>query len=120
MLTPFDVPELIYIEASAFRALAGHMLLVLVSAYLSPTKSLLKSDLQSLRELSKSVLIAGDPYCKQGSWNSSKFNSNDRVLFGLGQHHNFNVIAPNTPTVLDITLLKVSLSIFYRFRLERL
>lgn len=120
---PLDPPPLTNIEASVCHlSLTGHPPLIIVSTYLSPTKSLLKSDIQSLLSLGNSVLLTGDLNSKHPRWNSRVANQRGHDLNRLtdrnGAHFmDFEVIAPLRPTryptadghrpdVLDIAILK--------------
>ncbi|CAH2108991.1 unnamed protein product [Euphydryas editha] len=118
---PIDPPPLSCIEVSMCRvSLTGHQPVTLASMYLSPSKSLLESDIRSLLSTGSSVLLAGDLNSKHYQWNSRSINTKGRELDRLTSlpSLDFEVIAPQTPTrfpfrnsndrpdVLDIAILR--------------
>lgn len=119
---PLDPPQLTNIEATVCHiGMTGHQSIVLVSAYLSPTKDILESDLRSIMSMGNSVILAGDLNCKHPRWNSRISNSKgvrlNAILDG-SRNPDIEIVAPTEPTrypirqtndnadVLDIALLK--------------
>lgn len=115
---PLDTPPLIDLEASVCRlAMTGHPSIIIASCYLSPSKTILKSDLEALLNLGSSVILAGDFNCKNTLWNCVANNPNGIKLDRLVDTLNFDIIPPMAPThypfnvahrpdILDFALLK--------------
>ncbi|GBP34182.1 RNA-directed DNA polymerase from mobile element jockey [Eumeta japonica] len=84
---PIDLPTLSNIEATGCRlAMTGHRTLVIVSIYLSPSKKLLRSDIEALLALGDAIILFGDFNCKHTNWGCAVSNPGDHrpVLLRLG------------------------------------
>lgn len=116
---PLDPPPtLTNIEVSVCKVhMTGHPPTIIASAYLSPSKSLLRSDLQTLLDMGDSVIIAGDLNCKSTRWNCNSTNRGGIELENIYDltTSRFEIIAPLTPTrfgprgrpsILDIAILQ--------------
>lgn len=119
---PLEPPPLLNIEASICRLeMTGHEAIVIASVYLSPNKTILESDVNSLLSLGKSVILAGDLNSKHTRWNSKCINARGKTLSRLldKQVFDMRIAAPEEPTrypqndrepknpdVLDIAVLK--------------
>ncbi|GBP86542.1 RNA-directed DNA polymerase from mobile element jockey [Eumeta japonica] len=102
---PIDLPTLINIEATGCRlAMTGHGTLVIVSIYLSPSESLLRSDLEALLALGDSVILFGDFNSKNRKWGCEIPNTNGTNLYKLSRELKFEIIAPPMPTHYPDTL----------------
>ncbi|GBP40816.1 Probable RNA-directed DNA polymerase from transposon BS [Eumeta japonica] len=102
---PIDLPTLSNIEATGCRlAMTGHGTLVIVSIYLPPSKSLLRSDLEALLALGDSVILFGDFNSKNRKWGCEIPNTNGTNLYKLSKDLKFEIIAPPTPTHYPDTL----------------
>ncbi|CAB0041795.1 unnamed protein product, partial [Trichogramma brassicae] len=106
------------IECSIIRvAMTGHQPINIASVYLSPNKTLLRSDLESLFALSHSTILAGDFNSKSRTFSSAFNSANGNILEGLMDRLDFDVahtvepthypnVVEHTPSVIDIALLK--------------
>ncbi|CAH2106116.1 unnamed protein product [Euphydryas editha] len=113
---PLDPPALSNIEASMCRvSMTGHQSVTLASVYLSPSKSLLESDIRSLLSTGDAALLAGVLNSKHIRWYSNRIDRRGRELDRLTSLINFDIIATQAPThflanyhpeTLDIAVLK--------------
>ncbi|GBP87584.1 RNA-directed DNA polymerase from mobile element jockey [Eumeta japonica] len=96
---PIDLPTLSNIEATGCRlAMTGHRTLVIVSIYLSPSKKLLRSDIEALLALGDAVILFGDFNCKHTNWGCAVSNPGGNKLAKLSRKLKFDIVAPLTPT----------------------
>ncbi|GBP94792.1 Probable RNA-directed DNA polymerase from transposon BS [Eumeta japonica] len=96
---PIDLPNLTNIEATGCRlAMTGHKPLVIVSIYLSPSKKLLRSDIEALLALGDAVILFGDFNCKHTNWGCAVSNPGGNKLAKLSRKLKFDIVAPLTPT----------------------
>ncbi|GBP83141.1 RNA-directed DNA polymerase from mobile element jockey [Eumeta japonica] len=96
---PIDLPTLSNIEATGCRlAMTGHRTLVIVSIYLSPSKKLLRSDIEALLTLGDAVILFGDFNCKHTDWGCTVSNPGGNKLAKLSRKLKFDIVAPLTPT----------------------
>ncbi|GBP29528.1 Probable RNA-directed DNA polymerase from transposon BS [Eumeta japonica] len=84
--------------------MTGHGTLVIVSIYLPPSKSLLRSDLEALLALGDSVILFGDFNSKNRKWGCEIPNTNGTNLYKLSKELKFEIIASLTPTHYPDTL----------------
>ncbi|GBP67562.1 RNA-directed DNA polymerase from mobile element jockey [Eumeta japonica] len=96
---PIDLPNLSNIEATGCRlAMTGHKSFVIVSIYLSPSKKLLRSDIEALLALGDAVILFGDFNCKHTNWGCAVSNPGGNKLAKLSRKLKFDIVAPLTPT----------------------
>lgn len=94
----------------------GRTRLALIAAYLSPAKTLNKTDLLTTLDTNLPTILAGDLNAKHTNWNSKTNNTKGLLLKQIAQDENLLVIAPDEPThvhlvsnttdVLDVAILK--------------
>ncbi|GBP27707.1 RNA-directed DNA polymerase from mobile element jockey [Eumeta japonica] len=96
---PTDLPNLSNIEATGCRiAMTEHRTLVIVSIYLSPSKKLLRSDIETFLTLGNAVILFGDFNCKHTNWECAVSNPGGNKLARLSRKLKFDIVAPLTPT----------------------
>ncbi|GBP71322.1 Probable RNA-directed DNA polymerase from transposon X-element [Eumeta japonica] len=95
----------------------GHRTLVIVSIYSSPSKKLLRSDIEALFVLGDAVILFGDFNCKNTNWGCAVSNPGGNKLARLSRKLKFDIIAPLTsthypddlvsrPSIIDIAISK--------------
>ncbi|GBP34191.1 Probable RNA-directed DNA polymerase from transposon BS [Eumeta japonica] len=85
---PIDLPTLSNIEATGCRlAMTGHRTLVIVSIYLSPSKKLLRSDIEALLALGDAIILFGDFNCKHTNWGCAVSNPGGNSISGALTNH---------------------------------
>lgn len=110
-------PANLQIEATLVQVQTRTGSITIGSLYNPPTKKLEKADLESLINLDRKVIMAGDLNAKHSDWHSQTTNANGRRLKRISDETDFLVSAPQTPTrypsienhrpdVLDITIFK--------------
>ncbi|GBP66687.1 hypothetical protein EVAR_79042_1 [Eumeta japonica] len=88
---PIDTSPLTNLEAIVCRlAMRGHSILIIASVYLSPTKKLLRSNLESLFSLGDAVILFADFNNKNVEWKCLTTNKNGRKLSSLADKIGFN------------------------------
>ncbi|GBP79733.1 RNA-directed DNA polymerase from mobile element jockey [Eumeta japonica] len=121
---PIDLSNFTNIGTTGCRlAMTEHGTLVIVSIYLSSSKSLLRSNLEALLALGDPIILFGDFNCKSRNWGCVVPNTNGTTLNKLSKKKKFNIITPLTPThypddltsrpsILDLAITKeVSLNV---------
>lgn len=110
-----------HIEATAAKiTLSNRKVLKVIAVYKRPSKSLLKTDLETLFAENIPTLVAGDLNSKNMEWGCGKTNQNGRVLKNILQEKEWRLHAPDRPThiprkpgampdILDIVLTKQDL-----------
>lgn len=93
-----DLPPLETIEATAIKLLTSKDPIVIISAYKSPPKDLQLQDLQTLNQLGRRIIIAGDINAKNPLWHSRVWNPTGRRLEIFANQLHLYVDAPTTPT----------------------
>ncbi|GBP86572.1 RNA-directed DNA polymerase from mobile element jockey [Eumeta japonica] len=78
--------------------MTDHKTLVIVSIYLSPSKKLLRSDIETLLALRDAVNLFGDFNCKHTNWGCAVSNPGGNKLARLSRKLKFDIVAPLTPT----------------------
>lgn len=122
--SPLDSPALTNLEVSACRlGMTGHPDINIISAYLSPNKTILQTDLNAVFAGEDSVILAGDLNCRHVQWHCNPSNSNGRALLRMTDTLDIDIVAPmeathyppiveQRPSTLDIALFKsISLGI---------
>jgi hypothetical protein len=111
-------PSLSALEVSVCQlGMIGHPSLTIASCYLSPSKRLLKSDLEALFAMGTAVVLAGDFNSKHTLWSCSSTNVNGTSMSKFADELLFDLVVPLTPTYypavaghnpnpLDVALLK--------------
>ena len=111
------VPGLTHLEATAIQVtLAGRPVIVL-AAYLSPTRPLIGADLSSCFGWGLPVLMAGDLNAKHVDWNSRLTTRRGKLLRAYADENSCLIFGPDSPTtnpynpsvtpdVLDIVITK--------------
>ena len=110
----FPLPPTSRLEATivCLQLRSGNTLVV-VSAYLPPSSTLLPSDLDSIFSSQDAVLLAGDLNCKHTIWNNASTNTNGNTLLSYCLNKTITINYPNhpihfphnsSPSVLDIAL----------------
>lgn len=104
------------LETTGIVLKTGQTQLALIAAYLSPSRTLNKTDLITTLNTNMPTILAGDLNAKHTDWNSKKNNTRGQKLRQIAQDENLRIIAPDEPThahlptnttdVLDIALLK--------------
>ncbi|GBP36912.1 RNA-directed DNA polymerase from mobile element jockey [Eumeta japonica] len=96
---PIDKHPLTDLEAAVCRlAMTEHGTLIIAPVYLSPTKKLLQSDLESLFSLEDIVILFADFNSKNVKWKCITTNKNGRKLSSLVGKIEFDVLSLLTPT----------------------
>ncbi|GBP32890.1 Probable RNA-directed DNA polymerase from transposon BS [Eumeta japonica] len=80
--SPIDIPPLINLEAPACKLpMTGHGILIIISVYLPPKKSLLRSDIKPLLALEDTIIPFGDLNSKNTDWCCNTTNASRRAPF---------------------------------------
>jgi Reverse transcriptase (RNA-dependent DNA polymerase)/Endonuclease-reverse transcriptase len=115
---PLTPPSLSALEVSVCQlGMTGHPPLIIASCYLSPSKRLLRSDLEALFAVGTAVVLAGDFNSKHTLWSCSSTNANGTAMSRFADELLFDLVVPLTPThypavaghspnPLDVALLK--------------
>lgn len=100
--TETDIPELENMEANAVilnTASLGPILLV--SAYNSPSRTIIQEDLNLILDSQLPTIIAGDLNAKHPSWHSRTTNRRGRILYQYSED-NLTIAAPEEPNTTTI------------------
>jgi hypothetical protein len=96
---PLTAPALANLEVSVCQlGMTGHSPITIASCYLSPSKTLLKSDLEALFAMGTAVILAGDFNSKHTMWSCSSTNVNGTAMSRFADELLFDVIVPLDPT----------------------
>ena len=120
--SPTNINGLIDIQLTAIDIYTDNRQITIGSVYVSPSKELTKTDLDTLTRHNNEFIFGGDFNAKNTEWNSRTNNRKGRTLLEHSTDEHYDVIGPTLPThyhysipgqsdVLDIFIIKPTTTI---------
>jgi hypothetical protein len=111
------VPGLTHLEATAIQVTLAGKLVIVLAAYLSPSRPLIRADLTACFGGALPILMAGDLKAKHVDWNSRLSTRRGKLLWDYADANSCLIFRPEVPTtnpynpsatrdVLDIVITK--------------
>jgi hypothetical protein len=92
------VPSLTHLEATAIHTMLAGKPVIILAAYLSPSRPLIEADLVASFGGWLPVLVAGDLNAKHVDWNSRLITKRGKLLRDYADVNSFLIFGPDTPS----------------------